>query len=170
MSEIAIHSKSERFIHSLIFGEQPWTICSRLLIPSERPEQIAHGRSFVLSDLSNSLTFCFFKLFKNCEDIQKNCFFSSNFFERIACFLWAKEGKQFSQKKSDLLICSFIMSNLSYLLTFAHFSWATWSICSLWLICPEWPVRTAQICSFVSSDLSKGANEQWANEQIPNPV
>ena len=34
--------KKERFAHLLIFGE--------------RPEQFAHGRSFMLSDLSDSLT------------------------------------------------------------------------------------------------------------------
>ena len=33
-----------------------WAICLRLLISSERPERFAHGRSFVLSDLSESLT------------------------------------------------------------------------------------------------------------------
>ena len=33
-----------------------WAICSQLLLSSERPERYAHGRSFVLSDLSKSLT------------------------------------------------------------------------------------------------------------------
>ena len=42
MSEWAIRKKNERFAHSLIFGEQP--------------EGIAHGRSFLVSDLSDSLT------------------------------------------------------------------------------------------------------------------
>ena len=41
-SEWAIRSKKERFTHSLIYHE--------------RPEQIAHGCSFIISDLSNSLT------------------------------------------------------------------------------------------------------------------
>ena len=67
--------KSEQMRNSL----KKWAICSffittlairlQSLIPSEWPEWIAHGRSFVLSNLSNLLTslrrneqiFCFFK-------------------------------------------------------------------------------------------------------------
>ena len=33
-----------------------WVIRSRLLISGERPEQIAHGRSFLVSDLSDLLS------------------------------------------------------------------------------------------------------------------
>ena len=74
--------KSEQISNSLkkwvicsfaLFWWATWAIRSQLLIPSEQPEQIAHGWSFVLSDLSNLLTslrrneriFCFLrKLFK----------------------------------------------------------------------------------------------------------
>ena len=57
-------------------------------------------------------------------------------------------------------ICSFVMTNLSDLLTVVHFSWFTWAIPSQLLICPEPPEQIAHICSFVLSDLSKLANEQ----------
>ena len=47
MSEWAIYSKNEWFACSLIFGE--------------RPEQITHGCSFLVSDLSDSLTSLIFR-------------------------------------------------------------------------------------------------------------
>ena len=106
------------------------------------------------------------------------------FFERIACFCEGKskwgirsentsdllgKNKQFPQKKWT--ICSFIMSNLRESLTVAHahMSWATWMICSQWLICPERSQRIAHSHSFDLSNLSKWANEWWVKEQIPNP-
>ena len=64
-----------------------------------------------------------------------------NFFEQNCSFLWAKEKNEwFAQKKrvthSFVLLCwvtwanhsgrSFILSNLSKTLTFAHLSWAIW--------------------------------------------
>ena len=52
---------------------------------------------------------------------------------------------------SELLICSFIMSNLTKLLMVAHLSWATWAICSWLLICLERPERFAHSHSFVLS-------------------
>ena len=110
--------KSERFAH---FWWATWAIRSQLLIPSERPEQIAQSRLFVLTNLSDSLTwlrrneriFCFFKIFfKNCKNIQKYDFFV--FFSANCSFLWAKEQTSDSlKKKSDSLICLFIMSDLS---------------------------------------------------------
>ena len=89
-----------------------------------------------------------------------------------------------SEKTIDLLICSFILSDLSKSLTVAHLSWATWAIRS-WLLFwherHEQPERFAHSRSFVPSDLSESltvthliwamwANERWANEQIPNPA
>ena len=47
--------KNERIAHSLIFGERPEGF-AHSLIYHERPERIAHDRSFVMSDLSDSLT------------------------------------------------------------------------------------------------------------------
>ena len=88
VSKWAICSKSEWFAHLLIFWLETWAICSRSLIPSERPEQIACGRSFVLSNLSDSLTslrrneqiFCFLKnTVKNVQKIWlKKFFFLAN--------------------------------------------------------------------------------------------
>ena len=60
-----------------------------------------------------------------------------------------------SQKRSDSLICSFIMSDLSKLLTIALLSWATWAIWSTLLICPEQSEKITHSHSFVLSDLSK---------------
>ena len=56
MSEWAIRSK-KLAIHSFAhFWLAIWAICSQSLISSERPAQIAHGRSFLVSNLSDSLT------------------------------------------------------------------------------------------------------------------
>ena len=56
MSEWAIRSKKWA-IHSLAhFWWVTWAIRSSSLISSECPEQIAHGYSFLVSDLSDSLT------------------------------------------------------------------------------------------------------------------
>ena len=66
------------------------------------------------------------------------------FFERITRFLWAKEQMSNSHKKtSDLLICSFIMRDLSESLTVSLLSLVTWAIRSQSLICPEQPERFA---------------------------
>ena len=107
-----------------------WVICSQLLIPSERPERIAHGHSFVLRDLSNSLTslrrneqiFFFFFTVKRTKNTIFLEFFGANrkfFGERI------RKGAICSTKPSDSLICSFALSNLRKLLTFAHLTQAT---------------------------------------------
>ena len=69
------------------------------------------------------------------------------------------------KKTSDSLICperperiahirSFVMSDLSDLLTVAHLSWATWANSSHSLICPEGFER-----------MSKWAMNEWANSQ-----
>ena len=139
--------KNEQFSHLLFFGEQP--------------EQIAHGRSFVMSNLSDSLTSLltkreianFFrktykKLYKN---VQKIWFYSYLLSESLV----------FCEQKSEWAICSqktewfahllfydewpewiahsrsLVMSDLSDLLMVARLSWATWTIHSQLLICPE---------------------------------
>ena len=48
-------------------------------------------------------------------------------------------------------------------------TWGTWAIRSQSLICPERSEQIAHSRSFDLSDLSKWANERWANEQIPSP-
>ena len=80
------------------------------------------------------------------------------------------------KKTSNLLSCSFIICNLSKLLTGALLSWATWAICSQLLICHKRPEQFPHSCSFVLSDLSKSLkvahyNEQfWANERWVNEL
>ena len=85
--------------HSLIFGE--------------RPEQSTHGYSFLVGNLSNLLTSLIKKeemskslvFFKKPTKMYQKTFYS-NFFERISCFLWAKERKGDSlMKKSKSLYC-----------------------------------------------------------------
>ena len=78
------------------------------------------------------------------------------------------------RKKSNSLICSFFMSDLSKLLTVAHLSWATWAIDSQLLFWHERPERFAHSCSFVLSDLSESltvahliwAMSKWVNSQL----
>ena len=47
--------RSKKMSNLLIFGEQHKAICSWALIFGEWPVQIAHGGSFLVSDLSNLL-------------------------------------------------------------------------------------------------------------------
>ena len=135
-----------------------WWILSRSLIPSEQHERNAHGRSFVLSDLSHSLT----SLRRNKQNFKKTVQNVQNLFEWTAHFLWAKE------KMRDLLKTTE---------RFAHLYWAIWGNRSHLLICHEWPERFAHSRSFVlsKSDLSEWLTFAhlfwaiWANEQILNP-
>ena len=128
--KLAIGSKNERFTHLLIFGEQPERIahgCSFLVSDLSESLMVAHfwwvtwairsHRSFLVSDLSESLIF--FKRTKNVLKIQ----LLSNYFEQIAHSL----------------------------------------------IYHERPERIAHSRSFDLSDLSKLVNERWANERIPSP-
>ena len=65
------------------------------------------------------------------------------------------------------------MSNLNESLTVAHLSWATWAIRSRSLICieqSEWIARSHSFDLSEMSEMSKWANEQWANKRIPCPV
>ena len=92
----------------------------------------------------------FFKTYKK----RTKKWFYSNIFEWITRSMWVKEW--FTQKKWAIRSgCSFVMSNLSNLLTVAHFWWVTWVNCSWLLIFSEQPVRFTHSCSFVMSDLSK---------------
>ena len=109
-----------------------WAIRSWSLILGERPEQIAHGCSFLVSDLSNLLTSLIFLNTKSYIKHSKKLDF-----------------RFFYQKcLSELLIRSFIMSDLSESLTVAHLSWATWAICSRLLICLEQPEHSLTVAHF----------------------
>ena len=56
MSEWAIHSKKQAIRLLAYFWWAAWAIGSWSLIFGERPEQIARGLLFLVSNLSNSLT------------------------------------------------------------------------------------------------------------------
>ena len=147
--------------NSLSFGERPEQFAQgRSILVSDR-EGISHSRSFLVSDLSNSLTshqiwwatsvirsYCSLKrrewanhsfkknLQKMLKNIPKNTILVKCF-ERIAHFLWAKEQVSNSLKKR--VICSF-----------ALLSWVTWANRSRLLFCHEWPERFAHSCSLLS--------------------
>ena len=66
--------------------------------------------------------------------------------------------------------CSFVMSDLSDLLTVDLLIWATWAIRSQLLICLERSEQIAHSCSLDLSEMSKWANEQGVNERISSPA
>ena len=179
------------------FSLKKWVICSFANFWGATWAIRSHP-SFLVSDLSDPLTSLIKKegmseslgFFKRTKNLTKNTIFVK-FFLRIPRILWVKEQMSDSLKKSDLLIRSFIMSDLSKLLTVPHLSWATWAICSqycnsfvlsnlsesltvahfsiaTWAICSQalnCSERSDWInhsCSFDLSNLSEWANEQWA--------
>ena len=111
MSELVIRSKKRSICHPLIFDKQ----LEHLLTLFNKKE-----------GMSKSLVF--FKLAKKHKNVPKNMI--------LVKFLWANRSFLVSDL-SDLLICSFIMSNLSNLRTVTHLSWAIWAIRSQSTICPE---------------------------------
>ena len=151
--------------------------------------------SFLVSDLNKSLMVTHFwwatwaicsyhslSLSKK-EEMSKSLVFQKTYIKRnkkniLVKFCWAhrlffvSKWAICSEKKSNLLIRSSIMSNLSKLLTVAHLSFATWGIHSRLLIWHERPERFAHSHSFVVIDLSKlltvahmiWAIWLWANE------
>ena len=169
--------KNKQFAH---FWCLIWANRSRLLIFGEQPERFAHSHSFVMSNLNDSLTSLFKKrewakrsFFKNLQKTFKKgpkIQFYSNLFEWITRFLWVKEWmSDLLKKTSNLLMRSFIMSDLRNSLTVTLLSWSTWVICAQPLICPEQSERIAHSCSLKWEFSSEWGNEQWANERIPNP-
>ena len=120
------------------FGCAPWVNRSWSLNFGEWPERIAHGRSFLVSDLSTLLI----SLIKK-EGISESLIFLKNrtkkyvfcqfFFSKLLVFCDQKSKWAICSKKpSDLLIyherfahgCSFDMSES---LTVAHFIWGIWA-------------------------------------------
>ena len=79
-------------------------------------------------------------------------------------------NKQWAQKTSDSLICSFFVSNLSNSFPVAHFWWAIWANWSQALIFGEWPERFAYSHSFVMSNLSDLLTllfkKEWMSESL----
>ena len=100
--------KNKQFANLLIFGEQ-----------------IAHDHSFLVSDLSDLLTLLMKK--REWWAICSHCLWKKGN-ERIAHFFYIQKTYQKIQLQSNFfsksLIRSFIMSDLSKLLTFAHLTWA----------------------------------------------
>ena len=100
--------------------------------------------------------------------------FAHRFSERIARFFakkWANEW--FAQKMSDLLICSFLVSDLTDLLMVAHFWWATWANRSWSLIFDKQPERFAHIAHFLwvtwAICLHRSLKKiEWANHLFSN--
>ena len=117
----AIHS----FAH---FWWATWAICSWLHISSEWPERIAHGPSFLVSDLSDSLTSLIFgeqpERFTHIAHLKRGIEGFANFFNKK--FEHTKK-QDFSPKFffCEALIRSFPLRDRSKLLTVAHLSWAT---------------------------------------------
>ena len=76
---------------------------------------------------------------------------------------WANRSK----KTSNLLICSFLVSNLRDLLMVTHFWWATWANHSWSLIFAKWATWAIRShCSFLVSNLSGITHYKRGNEQI----
>ena len=158
------------------------------LIFGEPPERITHGRSFLVRDLSTSLTLLIFGegpehfahiahfwrgtwVIRSHSSLKKSKWANRSGFFKLTKNVKKRTNKyDFSQQfLSKLLIfCKrFAQKNKR----FAHLSWATWENCSQLLICHEQPERFAHSHSFVLSDLSKSLTVAhliwaiWANSQ-----
>ena len=172
MSKWVICSKKWAICSFTHFWWATWAIRSWSLIFGEQPERIAHGRSFLVSDLSDR-SHCppkmrewangsFFKIKKPYIKHTKNKIldFLPKIFERIAHSLTYHERPERIAHG-----CSFVMSDLSDSLTVALLIWVTWVIPSQSLICLQRSEQIAHSRSFRLSKMSKWANERWANKQ-----
>ena len=63
--------KNERFARVALLSWATWAFCSQLLIFGEWPEWIAHGCSFLVSNLCNSLTVALLSwvIWANCSQL-----------------------------------------------------------------------------------------------------
>ena len=143
MSKWAIPSKNEQFAHLLIFGEGP--------------ERFAHGHSFLVSNLSESLMVAHF--------------WWATWANHSWSLIFGEQPEQFAhQKRGNERIAHFLNNKMQ----FAHLSWGTWANHSRSLICHEWPERIAHGRSFVLSDLSKSLTvahliwAKWAMSKLAN--
>ena len=131
-------------------------ICS-FLVSIEQPERIAHGCSFLVSDLSESLMVAHF-WWVTWAIRSHRSFLVSDLSDLLTSLI--KKGVMseslifFKRTKNVLKIQ--LLSN--FFEQIAHS-----------LIYHERPERIAHSRSFDLSDLSKLANERWANERIPSP-
>ena len=98
-----------------------WANRSRLLICHEHPERFAHGRSFDMSDLNDLLTVAHLSWGIWANRLQLLIWFKRN--DKWVISKWAN-----SQPWKKQAIGSFLVSDLSHLLTVALLSWVTWAI------------------------------------------
>ena len=89
-----------------------WVNRAWSLIFSERPERFAHSRSFVMSNLSDSLTSLFIK-----EGMSELLIFASERSTWVNCS-WSLFCHERPERFAHS--CSFVLSELSKLLTVAH--------------------------------------------------
>ena len=145
-------SDVSQFLRSLTKNEQPWAIRSKIrafahsLSFGEVRERFAHGRSFLVSDLSESLIL--FSLKKRIQNIQKTKILATKKNLWIANWLiYHERPERFAHSHS------FDMSDLSNSLTVAHLSWAIWAN------------RSQSLIWFEQNERMRKMSE-WANEQM----
>ena len=106
-------------------------------------------RSFLLSNLSQSLTVAYLSWATWAIGSLQGWEFAHRFSKQIACFLPKNEWmSNLLKKTSDSLICSFLVRDLINSLTIAHFLWVTWANHSWSLTFSEQPERFAHIVPF----------------------
>ena len=154
----------KQFTHSLIFGEQP--------------KQFAHGRSFLVSDLSESLKVAHF-WWVTWTIRSHRSFLLSDLNDPLTS-LTKNEGMSksliFLNKKTYIKhnkILDFLAKCFWANRSFTHLSWVTWANCSWSLICHERHEGFAHSRSFVLSNLSDSLTVAhlswviWANHSQP---
>ena len=182
MSKWALRSKRWTIHSFALLGWATWAIRAWSLIFGEGPEQIAHGHSFLVSKLSNLLTLLFFGdylsnlltsliikrewvnrsvFFKHTKNIQKNTIVVKFFWANCSFFVINRANERFAHfliyhERPEQITHgrSFVMSDLSDLLTVAPLSWAIWANHSQSLIWFE-----------QSEQMSELAMSKWANFQ-----
>ena len=141
MSEWVMRSKNEWFAH---FWWVPWAIRSHC--------------SFLVSNLSDSLTSLIKKRTKNVHKCTKKYDCSQIFWANCSFFVNKRANERFTQKNKQLahlliyheqpeLIahsCSFVLSNLSESLSVAHLIWEVWANRSQSLIWSEQSERMSE--------------------------
>ena len=190
MSKWALRSKRWTIHSFALLGWATWAIRAWSLIFGEGPERIAHGHSFLVSKLSNLLTLLIFGdylsdlltsliikrewvnrsvFFKHTKNIQKNTILVKFFWANCSFFVSNRANERFAHfliyhERPEQITHgrSFVMSDLSDLLTVAPLSWAIWANHSQSLI---WFEQSEQMSELA---MSKLANSQpWVKYPPP---
>ena len=118
MSDL-LKKTSDSLIHSFLVSNLSNSLSS--LIFGERPERFAHSHSFDISDRSDSLTVAHLSW--------------AIWANHSQWLIWFKQKEQMSDERMSKFpalekqaIGSFLVSDLSHLLTVALLSWVTWAI------------------------------------------